>query len=35
MVIRIKKIVKNCSKEQFIPIIQGKILEGSVIYIDG
>ena len=23
------EIVKNCTKEQLIPIIQGKILEGS------
>jgi transposase len=29
------KIVKNCSKEQLMPIIQGKILEKSVIYTDG
>jgi transposase-like protein len=29
------EIVKNCSKEQLMPIIQGKILEGSVIHTDG
>lgn len=29
------QIVKNCSKEQLIPIIQGKILEGSTIHTDG
>lgn len=29
------EIVKNCSKEQLMPIIQGKILEGSTIYTDG
>ena len=29
------EIVKNCSREQLIPIIQGKILEGSTIYTDG
>jgi len=28
-------IVKNCSKEQLMPIIQGKILEGSTIHTDG
>lgn len=28
-------IVKNCSKEQLMPIIQGRILEGSTIYSDG
>ena len=27
--------VKNCSKEQLMPIIQGKILEGSTIHTDG
>jgi transposase len=26
------KIVKNCSKEELLPVIQGKILEKSVIY---
>jgi transposase-like protein len=30
----LKKIVKNCSKEQLIPTIQGKILKGSIIHID-
>ena len=29
------EVVKNCSKEQLMPIIQGKILEGSTIYTDG
>ena len=29
------EIVKNCSKEQLMPIIQGKILEGSIIHTDG
>jgi len=29
------KIVKNCSKEQLMPIIKQKILEGSTIYTDG
>jgi transposase-like protein len=28
-------IVKNCSKAQLLPIIQGKVLEGSTIYSDG
>ncbi|MEM9424557.1 MAG: IS1595 family transposase, partial [Spirochaetota bacterium] len=28
-------IVKDCSKEQLLPIIEGKILEGSTIYSDG
>ena len=28
-------IVENCSKEQLMPIIQGKILEGSTINTDG
>ena len=28
-------IVKHCSKEQLMPIIQGKILEGSTIHSDG
>ena len=32
---RMKKIVKHCSREQLMPIIQGKILEGSVIHTDG
>jgi transposase len=29
------EIVQNCSKEQLMPIIQGKILEGSTINTDG
>ena len=29
------KIVKNCSKAQLMPIIQGKILEDSKIHTDG
>jgi transposase len=29
------QIVQNCSKEQLMPIIQGKILEGSTIHTDG
>lgn len=29
------KIADNCSKEQLMLIIQGKILEGSTIYLDG
>ena len=28
-------IVENCSKEQLLPIIQGKVLEGSTIHSDG
>ncbi|MCA9369994.1 MAG: IS1595 family transposase [Pseudomonadales bacterium] len=28
-------IVKNCTKAQLLPIIQGKVLEGSTIYSDG
>ncbi len=28
-------IVQNCSREQLLPIIQGKVLEGSTIYSDG
>ena len=28
-------IVQNCSKESLMPIIQGKILEGSTIHTDG
>lgn len=28
-------IVKNCTKAQLMPIIKGKILEGSTIYSDG
>jgi len=29
------QIVENCSKDQLMPIIQGKILEGSTIHTDG
>jgi transposase len=29
------EIVENCSKEQLMPIIQGKILESSTIHTDG
>ena len=29
------EIVENCSKEELMPIIQGKILEGSTINTDG
>ena len=29
------EIVKNCTREQLMPIIQGKILEGSIINTDG
>ena len=29
------EIVKNCTTEQLMPIIQGKILEGSTINTDG
>lgn len=29
------EVVKNCSKEQLMPIIQGHILEGSTIHTDG
>jgi transposase-like protein len=28
-------IIPNCSKEELMPIIQGKILEGSEIHTDG
>jgi transposase len=28
-------VVENCSKEQLLPIIQGKVLEGSTIHSDG
>jgi len=28
-------IVKNCSKKELMPIIKGKILEGSVVHTDG
>ena len=29
------EIVQNCSKKSLMPIIQGKILEGSTVYTDG
>jgi len=29
------EIVENCSKESLMPIIQGKILEGSTVYTEG
>jgi transposase-like protein len=29
------EIVRNCSRESLMPIIHGKILEGSTIYTDG
>jgi transposase len=29
------QVVNNCSKEALLPIIQGKILEGSTIHTDG
>ena len=29
------KAVENCSKEELMPVIQGKVLEGSVIHTDG
>jgi transposase-like protein len=28
-------IVKNCSKAELMPIIEGKVLEGSTVYSDG
>jgi transposase-like protein len=28
-------VVSNCSREQLMPVIQGKILEGSTIHTDG
>jgi transposase-like protein len=28
-------VVKSCSKDELLPIIQGKILEGSTIHTDG
>ena len=31
----IVSLVKDCSKEELMPIIQGRILEGSTIYTDG
>ncbi|MET0155480.1 MAG: IS1595 family transposase [Rickettsiales bacterium] len=29
------EIVKNCSKEQVMPIIKGQVLEGSTVHTDG
>ncbi|MET0155982.1 MAG: IS1595 family transposase [Rickettsiales bacterium] len=29
------EIVKNCSKEQLMPIIKGQVLEGSTVHTDG
>ena len=29
------KVVKNCSKEQILPILKGKILEKSTVFTDG
>lgn len=29
------KVVKNCSKEQIMPILKGKILEESTVFTDG
>ena len=29
------KAVENCSKEELMPVIQGKVLEDSVIHTDG
>ena len=29
------QIVKNCSKQELMPIIEGKILEGSTVHTDG
>jgi len=29
------EIVRNCSKEQLMPIIEGKILEGATVHTDG
>jgi hypothetical protein len=29
------EIVDNCSKDQLMPIIQGKVLEGSTLHTDG
>jgi transposase len=29
------EVVKNCSRDEIMPIIQGKVLEGSTIYTDG
>ena len=29
------RIVKNCSKAQLLPILKGKVLDGSTVYSDG
>ena len=29
------EIIKNCARDSLMPIIQGKILEGSTVYTDG
>lgn len=29
------RVVQNCSKDELMPIIQGKILEGSIVHTDG
>lgn len=29
------KIVTNCSREELMPVIKGKVLEGSTVYTDG
>jgi len=29
------EVVKNCSRKALMPVIQGKILEGSTVYTDG
>lgn len=29
------KVVNNCSREELLPIIKGKVLEGSDVYTDG
>lgn len=29
------EIVNNCSRDELMPIIQGKVLEGSTVYTDG
>ena len=29
------KIVKNCSRAQLLPILKGKVLDGSTVYSDG
>ncbi|GMO41617.1 MAG: hypothetical protein Pg6C_02590 [Treponemataceae bacterium] len=30
-----EKIVKNCPKEELMPVIKGRILEKSAVYTDG